>query len=119
MAGGCLFENRDVVSDETLRPRIPLGIRNPGPVFRGDVKVVVLGSTRRRQVRVTYTAVATHGHRVRAVEAASALWSKASCQSCVATCRTIPAALCGPMANCQAEDARLAVAPYLPVQSHG
>ena len=64
-AGVCPLENRHVVSHEALRPRIPLGVRNARPVIRSDVKVVVLGSARRREIGVTHPTVAADRHGVR------------------------------------------------------
>ena len=54
-----------MIGHETLRPRVPLGIRNAGPVIRCDVEVVVLRPARRRKIGVAHPAVAADGHGVR------------------------------------------------------
>ena len=111
VAGVCALENRDVVSHETLCPRIPLGIRNPGPVVRGDVEVVVLGSAWRRQVGVAHPAVAADGHGVRPRKPLLRCGPRHPAEAASQLVGQCLAALCRPTANCPAADERLSVAP--------
>src|SRR6478609_5486267 len=54
-----------MVTQEALRPGVPFGVRNTGPVLGSDVEVVVLGPARWRQVRISDATVTAHRHRMR------------------------------------------------------
>ncbi len=65
------FEDRDVVSEEPLRPHVPLRVGDADPLVGPDLDLFVLGAARRRQVRVADTALAAHRERQHALPVAA------------------------------------------------